>query len=71
MKSQTRQVLQYMKEHGSITSYEAFRDLGITRLSGRIYDLKKEGHDIRSIRIETENRHGEKCHVSRYSLKEL
>lgn len=44
--SQNMRVLQYIKEHGSITSMEAFTDLRITRLSGRIFDLKQLGHAI-------------------------
>ena len=40
MTQQTR-VLRYMQDYGSITSLEAFRDLGITRLSGVIFDLRK------------------------------
>ena len=31
-----------MKERGSITTMEAFSMYGITRLSGRIYELRKE-----------------------------
>lgn len=39
--TQGARVLDYMREYGSITSLEAFRDLGITRLSGVIFDLRK------------------------------
>lgn len=44
--TQSEQILNYMKEYGSITSMEAFSRLGITRLSARIYDLRKEGVKI-------------------------
>ena len=44
--TQSEQILNYMKEHGSITSMEAFSRLGITRLSARIYDLRKDGVKI-------------------------
>lgn len=43
-------LLQYLKDYKSITSLEAIRDLGNTRLSATIYTLKDEGHNI-----ETEN----------------
>ena len=43
-------LLQYLKSYKSITSLEAIRDLGNTRLSATIYTLKDEGHNI-----ETEN----------------
>lgn len=34
-------VYEYMKAHNGITSFEAFGKLKETRLSGRIFDLKK------------------------------
>ena len=40
------QILNYIKSHGSITSLEAFKEIGCTRLSGRIFDLKKQGYNI-------------------------
>ena len=43
-------LLDYLKKYGSITSLEAIRDLGNTRLSATIYTLKDEGCNI-----ETEN----------------
>lgn len=45
---QTEKVLKYMKAHGGITSMEAFGNLGITRLSGRIFELRKQGHVIKT-----------------------
>tara|TARA_S200002703_G_scaffold65852_1_gene56950 strand:- start:517 stop:753 length:237 start_codon:yes stop_codon:yes gene_type:complete len=39
-------LLDYLKKYGSITSLEAIRDLGNTRLSATIFVLKDEGHDI-------------------------
>ena len=39
-------LLNYLKEFGSITSLEAIRDLGNTRLADTIFRLKKEGFNI-------------------------
>ena len=41
--------LSYLKLYGSITSLEAIRDLGNTRLSASIFNLRKKGYDIASI----------------------
>ena len=41
-------LLEYLKTYGSITSLEAIRDLGNTRLSATIYVLKEEGHNIQT-----------------------
>lgn len=39
-------LLAYLREFGSITSLEAIRDLGNTRLSATIFTLKEEGYNI-------------------------
>jgi len=39
--TQCEMVLQYLKDFGYITTFEAFTDLGITRLASRINALKK------------------------------
>lgn len=39
-------VLAYMKNHLYITSLGAYRDLGVTQLGARIYELKKKGYKI-------------------------
>ena len=51
MKTQTEKVLEYMKQNGGITAMAAFNDLGITRLSARIYDLRKAGYTVNSRRV--------------------
>lgn len=48
MKAMTQEeiVLEHMRKHGSITSMTAFRRYSITRLSGRIFNLRKAGYII-------------------------
>lgn len=65
-----QRVFKYMNDFGSITSLQAFLDLGETRLSARIYELKKNGIVIKDEIIETVNRYGEKRHVKKYSIAE-
>ena len=63
-------VLNYMQEFGSITSLDAIRDLGNTRLSASIWLLiHKDGIDIGSITETAKNRWGEDTHYSRYYIK--
>jgi hypothetical protein len=38
--------LEYLHEFGSITTLDAFRDLGNSRLSSTIHLLRKKGHNI-------------------------
>lgn len=65
--TQAQLVLNYMQNYGSITTLEAFRDLGVTRLSGVIFELKKE-HAITSKTERAKNRYGENTSFSRYFL---
>jgi biotin operon repressor len=41
-------LINYLKEYGSITSLEAIRDLGNTRLSATIFKLRDEGYEIQT-----------------------
>lgn len=68
--TQAERVLQYIKDFGRITPYDAFRDLAILRLSARIYDLKYEGYDIETTIETAKNRYGEPVHYAVYTLKE-
>ena len=44
--SQEHKVLVHMQRYGSITSMEAFHKYNITRLSAKIFNLRKDGYDI-------------------------
>lgn len=70
MGKKEQRVLKYMQEFGSITSLEAFSDLGDTRLAATIFELKRKGYDIVSTTETNVNRYGENVHYSRYSLAE-
>lgn len=48
MNTQTQQVHAYMKTHGSITPWEGLMNLGVGRLSARIWELKKAGVEIKT-----------------------
>lgn len=68
-KTQAERVLEYIKKFGSITTLEAFRDLGVTRLSARIFELRARGFDIDSTNVTSKNRYGETCTYAKYFLK--
>ena len=48
--------LDYLNEFGSITTLDAFRDLGNTRLSSTIFLLRKKGYNIVSDEVEVPTR---------------
>ncbi len=69
MKTQNARVLNHLQAGFPLTQFEAIRDLGILRLSARIWDLKCEGHKITSKNVTVRNRWDEKCRVTEYSLQ--
>lgn len=69
MKTQNARVLSHLQSGHQLTQFEAIRDLGILRLSARIWDLKNEGHKIESKNVTVRNRWDEKCRVTEYSLE--
>ena len=64
---QKARVLQYMEKNGSITSAEAFFELGVSRLSAVIFELRKT-HEIEADWEEGVNRFGERTRFVRYRL---
>lgn len=70
LSKKAQRVFDYMKEFGSITTLEAYNDLGETRLSARIFELKDRGFDISYKWIEVLNRYKEKCRVKQYYIVE-
>lgn len=67
-KTQNELVLEYLRQFGSITSLEAFNDLGVTRISARIFDLRSDGHTIKSEFVKVPRRNGEETSVAKYTL---
>ena len=68
MASQKQMVLDYIREFGSITPIDGFSDLGITRLSAVVFNLREEGHDIEKVIETSKNRFGNRTRYARYSF---
>ena len=67
--AQTERLLAHLKRKGTILPLEAWRDLGIYRLSAVIYDLRQEGHKISTKRLAITNRFGETAQIAQYILE--
>lgn len=50
--NQQQRLLEYLRERPGASSLEIIRDLGILNTTGRISDLRREGHDVEARRIE-------------------
>ena len=68
MKTQCERILEYIDRFGSITTLEAFNDLGIARLASRVTDLKKQGVKFDKKMETRKNRYGQNVSYMRYSV---
>ncbi len=67
--TQAQRIVDYIKEHGSITPYEAFRDLGITKLATRVSEMQKSGIKFEKSLVKSKNRFGDAVTYMKYTLK--
>ena len=70
MKGHKQRLLDYLKKKGSITTMEAIQELGNTRLSEYIRQLRVDGYVIKNEPQKGMNRFGEKVHFDKFVLKE-
>ena len=66
--TQVQQIINFMQEHGSITTMQAF-EMGITRLAAVVFELRRNGIDVVTDTVESVNRYGEKVHFARYWIR--
>lgn len=71
MITQKQRIINYIRDYGSITSFEAYKDLGITQLATRIKELKEEGYEFKTEWKNDKNRYGEPISYKRYYLADM
>lgn len=69
--TQKERIIDYIKQFGSITSLDAYKDLGITQLGARIDGLKKDGYRFKTEWESGKNRFGDKTDYKRYYLENI
>lgn len=69
--NQCQRIIKYISDFGSITTLDAFRDLGVTRLASRIHDLTKQGYTFSRDFESSKNRYGESVKYVRYSFADV
>lgn len=62
--TQRAEILDYLKTGRSLTPLEALDLFGCLRLGARIWDLKREGHNIVAETLDLKGKH-----VARYTLR--
>lgn len=68
--SDKAKILKHLQEKGSITPMEALEQYGCYRLGARVWDLRRDGHDISTTIVEGRDRNGEPMKFARYSLNQ-
>ena len=67
--TQKELIRRHLETYGEITSFDAFREYGCTRVSARIYELRHEdGLIITNERKTAKNRFGEPVHYDVYRI---
>jgi len=69
MTPQQTRLMDYLERHTGITPKQAWTELGIYRLSGRIFELRKMGYKITTNRKEIPSPYGEPSYVAEYRLR--
>ena len=67
-RTQRGDILRYLMENKTITTYEAVMDLGILKLSNRISELRRAGHNINDEWIHSTNKYGRHIKWKKYYL---
>lgn len=67
-KSQISDIIAHLRRHKTITSYEAIKKYGATRLSGIIFILRDRGFGIDTEMVQGKNRYG---HTTSYAVYHL
>ena len=65
--NQRERILKYMDDFGSISPFEAFAELGITKLATRVSEMIRGGEKITKKPESSRNRYGQKVTYVRYS----
>lgn len=66
--NQTNAILAHLKSGASITSMEAIEAYGVTRLSAKIFDIKKQGYNVQYRKHKITNRFGNTSCYKEYFL---
>lgn len=67
--TKTQAVLDWLKTGAGISSMDAIKSFGATRLSAIIFNLRKKGYDIEAVTCEGTDRFGNPMRFARYYLR--
>ena len=68
--TQAERIEKYMRDNGSITTFEAFANLRITKLTTRISEMRRSGKTIISETVKSVDELGDPVRYNRYWMEE-
>ncbi len=68
--NKTKAVLQWLQTGAGTSSMEAIKQFGATRLSAIIFNLRKRGYNIETVKCEGTDRFGNPTRFARYYLRD-
>jgi len=68
--TQKDRILKWLEDYGSITSWDAYKELGITQLGARIFELKRMDYKFAKETVCAKNRYGDPTHYDIYRLED-
>ena len=66
--TQRQLICKYIHDFGSITPMQAYGDLGITKLSTRISEMRGDGMKVNIEMVKGKNRYGKPTRFAKYSF---
>ena len=66
--TQKHLIVKHLREHNSISSWEAYEMYGITQLATRIHELKKLGYEFEKTSVSKKNRYGNHVRFENYIM---
>lgn len=70
METQKEMILEHLKKYGRITDREAYTEYAIRRTGARVWDLRKDGYNIRTEMTTKPNRFGKYTTFATYILED-
>lgn len=65
--SQVADVIEFIRDHGSITQRQASR-IGCDRLASRICDMRKDGITVAVEMVAVKKKNGKRTRIARYTI---
>jgi hypothetical protein len=67
--TQKEMILRHLQDYGNITTWEAIKEYGVTRISAVVFNLKKDGCNFDEEWVHTTNRYERPVSFKKYIFK--